>query len=328
MDEMKNQVQVDAIVQSEKKGVSLSIVVLLIIIFSVLFGIGGWFLGSKSTKSDENNNVMKEENSVSDKKPSDNEAPQNSGDYTFYSSEKIPLKFGNETIDMVVNYYVDEEVIEIDENTSTFGETDKDEVNAYVIRREFLLNNQPIGKIHFVGKFDVSMYDEKPKFDLAMKEYDFESFGFKDSKTDKYYNIFSFKDDKVLYLPSTDECIIGGAEYGAYEFNYTYIFDEQGKILKELNLSDECGRTPGISVSKEEAEGKYYSSDEADYVLYPDGRWIDAHDNYFYYLKYDDTNGEYTEHKFSVEDGVVNDQILKVYKYDSDNVLSAAGQTC
>lgn len=331
MDELENKIQDDEKIKSEKKGINYGIVILLIVIFSTIFGIGGWFLGAKFVDNTENNDSTKVEDKNKNEENNDNkDEPLNNSQYTFYTSNNIPLKFGNKDVNMVVNYYVDEEHIKIDDNTVTVGKNNKSEVDAYVVRREFLLDGERIGNIHFVGKYYTGMYDENPKFDFSMNEEDFEAFGFKDAKTDEYFNVLSFSDDKTLHFPVIEPCIecVGGVLYGTYQFNHTYIFNEQGKILKELNLSDDCGRISGISVSKEEAEGKYYSSVDADYVIYPDGRWIDGKDNYFYYLKYDDNVAEYSEHKFSVEDGIVNDQILKTYRYDSENVWGAAGQTC
>ena len=51
MNEVNNQIDVEKV----KKGVSPGIVFLLVIIFGAIFGVGGWFLGTKLANKEDNN---------------------------------------------------------------------------------------------------------------------------------------------------------------------------------------------------------------------------------------------------------------------------------
>ena len=314
----------DEQVKTNKNGVKPIVVFLLCLIFSIVFGVGGWFLGTWMADI-EDKKVVLDNDKDTDINAEDNNKDNSDTKYTLLKNDKVNLTYGDKKVELSVNYYLDEENIKIDENTLTNGETDKKEVNAFVLRRELLINGNRVGDIHILCMHEIKQSAINAAESLNV--FEFESF--KDTKTKEDYVVLSFYTDDVLYLDNDiefDPSSFQGGDYGAFDFDVTYILDSTGNVLKELNLRDVCGRTPGIPVTKEEVQDKYYSSDEADYVLYPDGLWLDIHDDYFYYLMYDDEEILWKEYKISINNGNVNNQLLNTY--DFDHVLEAAGETC
>ncbi len=309
-------------VTENKKVVKPIVVFFWCLIFSVIFGVGGWFLGTWMADIEDKKVVL------DDDKDTDIEDENIQGDsdikYTLLRNEKVNLVYGDKNVELSVNYYLDEESIKIDENTLTYGETDKKEVNAFVLRRELLIGENVVGSIHSLGMFEL----KQSALNNVDNVHVFEANSFKDVNNKEDYMVLSFYTDDVLYLDNDIEFdpSIQGGDYGAFDFDVTYILDSKGNVLRELELRNVCGRTPGIPVTKDEVKDKFYSSDEADYVLYPDGLWLDIHENYFYFLIFDEEEILWKEYKISIDNGNINNQLLNTY--DFDHVLEAAGETC
>lgn len=300
-------------VQIEKKGVKPGIVFLLVIIFSALFGVGGWFLGTKLANV-EDKNQTKEPAPVEDN--NENVVPEKNTKYTFAKEVVEELAFGPETKKLYSYYYIDKETVK-----------DYDDVSkeVYVMRREVYLADKLIAKLHML-----SFYESNDEALSAIPELKIKLYHtFKDVKKDSYYNI--------VEVEKFENIIDGELSYGTLGDAVSYLIDVDGNVLKEYQTKYAGTSILGLYADKEMIKGKYsvtiekeegYDYPEGkDYYLYPKDRTIDGHEGYFYYFGYaKDDLCSFEEKKITVENGKVVEIILATYSDFTD--VELAGQSC
>lgn len=101
-----------------------------------------------------------------------------------------------------------------------------------------------------------------------------------------------------------------------------YLVNKNGNVLKEFYF-DDCWLT-GIALPKEKVEDRYFVETDTnvfDYslndfveghgpVIYPDGRYFDVHNDYFYWLDRLNNNIEY---RFEVKNGKLIEKQTRTY---------------
>ena len=305
-------------IASDKKSINGAVVLVLCLLFAIIFGVGGWFLGTKYYKSENKENEKETEVVESEKKDEDTEKevkPEKNSKYTFLKEESKTLKFGESSVELYSYYYLDKESV-LD---STIDNANS--VETYVLRREVYLDNVLIGGTHMLGNYDSNQAATLAILDYPIKDY----VSLKDTKNGEYYNIIDI---------DVENSIVNGAlfPYGSSS-GTAYLVDKDGDILKEIiTKTAGCG-IMGLFADDTMIAGKYYElipenvdsykPEGMKYYLYPNGRLIDVYDHYLYYFGYTDNSGSYNENKLVVENGKVIETLLNSYTSD---MLSLAGQ--
>lgn len=305
---------------NDKKSINGWVILLLCLLFAVIFGVGGWFLGTKYYESENKENEKETEVVESDQKEEDTEKevkPDKNSKYTFLKEESKTLKFGESSVELYSYYYLDKESV-LD---STMDNANS--VETYVLRREVYLDNVLIGGTHLLGN-----YDNNQAAILAILNYPIKDYvSLKDTKNGEYYNIIDI--DKV-------NSIVDGAIF-SYDSHsrIAYLVDKDGMILKEISTKFAGSGIVGLFADDTMITGKYYEliPENADsykpegkkYYLYPKDRLIDAYDSYLYYFGYADNVCSFNEKKLVIENGKVVETLLNTYTQD---MVSVAGQSC
>ena len=297
-------------IQGEKKGVSSGIVFLLVIVFSAIFGVGGWFLGTKLANV-EDKNQTKEPAPVEDNV--EKVVPEKNTKYTFAKEVNTDLTFGLHIVDVYAYYYVDKESVKDSEDKTS---------EVFVLRREVYLHDKLIGDVHMLGHYNSQSDAEAEVSKYPLKEY----VALKDTKNEKYYNIIDIDIVETIYDGTFNQV---DADY-----KKAYLVDENGNILKEFKSTFHGTDVIGVFADDKMITGRFYSPidknpefeypDGKDYYLYPNNRLIDAYEGHIYYF----AEGEqcsYVEKKLIVEDGKVIESLIQTFNYDD---LDLAGQTC
>lgn len=292
-------------VVKKKKGVKVSVTVILCILFSIVFGIGGYFLGTKMTLKEDNSTGNNDHNANTEVNPDMN------SNYTFLNS----LKKEKDGINVIYYYYLDKETL------NTYDVDDETEIKKdfYVLRGETFVNNKRLGDIYILDVLDEKVDNVTDKH-FSVHEINSVS----DTKNkDKYY---------FITIENNNTLVVDGIKIDPYsevptyidiEARRTYLVNKDGNILKDFKY-DSCWLS-GIALNDVLEEDRYYI--ETDYsifdesindyvdingkVIYPDGRYFDIHDNYFYWL--DRLNGKNIEYKMYIEDGKLIEKEIRRY---------------
>lgn len=311
MNEVNNQVTVEKV----KKGVSPGIVFLLVIIFSAIFGVGGWFLGTKLANQEDKktNDTKVEENKETNE---NNEVlPNKNTSYTFVKEETKTLKFNTESVNLYSYYYVDKESVK---------DSDEKTVETYILRREVYLNNKLIGGIRMLDHYNTQDEAVNAISKFPLKDY----VSLKDTTNGNYYNIID--------LDVIESVIDGYLNMSDSDYKKAYLVDKEGNVLKEFDSAFWGTDVIGVFADATMIKGKFSTPinkepdmdypEGKDYYLYPDNRLIDAYESHIYYFTNSSDACAYEEKKLTVENGKVVEVLLNTYS-DYDD-LNLAGQTC
>ena len=320
-------------VQNEKKGVKPAIVFLLVIIFSAIFGVGGWFLGTKyannedkktnDTKVEENNDeTNKDDNVVADngyvEEEIYNSSVSNTASYTYIDQQVTVLKFGDTSVNMYSKYYIDKETVKV------YGEEDET-VETYILRRRIYINDKLIGNTHMLGDYE-TMEEAK---NVINKSYSVEvSSPIKDTKLDKYYLILS-----VDHINSICE---GETTVYASDSQVSYIVDENGNVMKRIKTKYAGTSIIGVYADAEMIKGRKYTVIEKnpefeypegkDYYLF-DHNVLEIYDDYLYYIAYsEDDMCNFVEKKLVITNGLIVEELSNTYIQMED--IEIAGASC
>lgn len=312
MNEVNNQVNVEKV----KKGVSPGVVFLLVIVFGALFGVGGWFLGTKyaNLEDKKTNDTKVEENN----KLEESVAPTKNTNYSFIKEVNGEIVLGETKLNLISYFYIDaEKVSDMD--------PEGEKHDTYILRREVFLNGKMLDKTHMIGSYE----NQKAATDAINSYLPLDKGSFKDTKNGSIYGI--------IELEINPSVVDGIQTFIASDYKDSFIVDAKGEVLKKINTKISGTSVVGLFANEEMIKGKYSEKINKvadmdypagmDYYLYPSDRLIDLYDNYLYYFGYAD--GDYcafSEKKLTIEDGKVVESVLNTYS-DYDDV-DLAGQSC
>ena len=296
--------------QIEKKGVNPGVVFLIVIIFSAIFGVGGWFLGTKFANVEDDNQIKDPTNKDDNVQKI---VPNKNSKFTFVKDVNTDLTFGDLTVDVHAYYYVDKESVKDSEDKIS---------EVFVLRREVYLQDKLIGEIHMLGHYNSQTEAEGEISKYPLKEY----VSLKDVKNGSYYNIIDIDIVETIYDGTFNQV---DADY-----KKAYLVDENGIVLKEFKSTFHGTDVIGVFADNKMITDRYYVPIDKnpemeypvgkDYYLYPNNRLIDAYENHIYYFAEGD-QCSYVEKKLIVENGKVTESLIKTFDYGD---LNLAGQTC
>lgn len=330
-------------VKSNKKKIKPIIVVIISMLLCALFGVGGWFLGTKFADKEDNIDIVvdenkedKDKNEVEDNtKEEADDIEQDTVDDEKVDSEDDKAEFvPDETSvstsieEFEIALYDSKTILKSDyEITKRKVLADEEkEIYVYALYRKVSLNDKVVAEKHMLGIYD-SLNEAKEDIDtFSIKEYK----TIKDSKNDDTYLVIQVYMDNPIH----DNYIT----YWNSNYELTYILNSKGEELAEIKSKYAGTTIIGVYVTEEDIKDRYYIIAEEDdvmfdslskdhkYVLYPQNRIIDLHDKYLYYFTYQDgSDCSSTEHKIVIENGKLIDSVVKVFDF---NLVSGAGATC
>ena len=296
-----------------KKSVKMFLVILLVILIAVVFGVSGFYFGTKlSEYEDKKNSDVKVEESVEKK---EDLTPKKNKKYTYLNSvENITI----DDVKIITYYYLDKEVLSVyDEIQNIY--LDKE---MYILRGETFINNVLLGSTNVL-----EIMDEPIEVVLEEHFSNHEVLYFKDKVNDnKYFLVRISNNNSLIKNGSYIKPITELTEYDDIDGTITYLVDKDGKIFKEFKYSS-C-YLAGIAVKQDEVEDRFYIEDyvsvfdnttgerveEFSSIIYPSGRYFDHYEDYFFWL--DRINGN-VEYMYYMEDGNLVEKLVKIY--DSEN---------
>lgn len=290
--------------EKSNKGFGIGVTIVLWLVVSIVFGVGGWFLGT---------NYANKEQQVNDDEFEVKKAVKNDK-YTFLNS--ISEVF--EDINIETYFYLDEqELVWLNEDV-------EENKTFYVLRSETFINGQMLGDTRIL-----EVVSNKDAIDHIETEYSLYHMPryLIDTKNEDSYALITLSNNHDLindnnYIVPTTQLPV----YNNMNLQKTYLVNKEGKILKEFKYSD-CWLS-GIIVDSDEIEDRYSTSDDFtvfdnkrnDFVeitgeaIYAFGNVFDTKKNYFYWI--DRINGN-KEYKFYIENGKLIEEYIKTYDYDS-----------
>lgn len=331
-------------INKDKKKVRSSLVIVIAILLSGLFGVGGWYLGTKyadkedtkvnENKNDENESIETEDNkeetevgapedevtSEDEETGEDEEEKEFIPDETSVSTsvEEFEIALYDSKTILKSNYEITKRKV---------LDPEEKEIYVYALYRKVSFNDKVVADKHMLGVYDTLKEAEDDVDSYSIKDYK----TIKDSKTNDVYLVVDIEQNDRIY----NNLIT----YYDSASTFAYIIDEQGKALTKIRSKYAGTGVIGVYVTEQEAKDRYYviASDEDDimfdhldkshkYVLYPNNRMIDLYDKHLYYFTYlDGEDCSSSEHKIVIENGKLID--TKVRTFD-ESLVSAAGQTC
>lgn len=236
--------------------------------------------------------------------------PEKNDRFTFLNYLKDNI---TDDIEVIRYYYLDEEEL------LTPSSLNIDTLDTYyILREETFVNGVMVGKIAVLEVLKERIQEVKEDYLLNHK-----ILSFKDIDT---------SDNYVLVKKSNNEYLIENGRYPFVESdnmifddvtkNIMYLVNKNGNVLKEFYF-DDCWLT-GIVLPKEKVEDRYFIETDTnvfDYnlndfveghgpVIYPDGRYFDVHNDYFYWLDRLNNNIEY---RFEVKNGKLIEKQTRTY---------------
>lgn len=304
-------------VQNEKKGVKPAIVFLLVIIFSAIFGVGGWFLGTKLANK-EDKNQTKEPAPVEDNNDKEqNAAIVDADEANMVKEESKVLAFGDVNKKLSIRYYVTKENVLNHE----------EKIDVFILKRKIYFEDKILVDVHMLRHYETKEEAINNISAFALDEYK----TLKDSVSDATYNMIGVDEVSSIYE--------GEVVYSGVGSTTAYLVDVNGKVLKQYITQPEGSGLTGVYADDNMIKDKYYEvideqtkkdySIPADkkYFLYPNNKTIDMHDNYFYYFGFkDDDYCSFTEKKIIVSNGNIEETVINTIT-DYEGMLYA-GQTC
>lgn len=236
--------------------------------------------------------------------------PEKNDKFTFLNYFKDNI---TDDIEVIRYYYLDEEEL-LSPNHDNIDTLD----TYYILREETYVNGVMVGKIAVLEVLKERIQEVKEDYLLNHK-----ILSFKDTDT---------SDNYVLVKKSNNEYLIENGRYPFVESdniifddvskNIMYLVNKNGNVLKEFYF-DDCWLT-GIALPKEKVEDRYFIETDTnvfDYslndfveghgpVIYPDGRYFDVHNDYFYWLDRLNNNIEY---RFEVKNGKLIKKQTRTY---------------
>ena len=262
------------------------------------FGVYGFISNLKSNENDTNVDYFEVV------------LPEKNDKFTFLNYLKDNI---TDDIEVIRYYYLDEEEL-LSPNSDNI-----DTLNTYyILREETYVNGVMVGKIAVLEVLKERIQEVKEDYLLNHK-----ILSFKDTDT---------SDNYVLVKKSNNEYLIENGRYPFVESddmifddvtkNIMYLVNKNGNVLKEFYF-DDCWLT-GIVLPKEKVEDRYFIETDTnvfDYslndfveghgpVIYPDGRYFDVHNDYFYWLDRLNNNIEY---RFEVKNGKLIEKQTRTY---------------
>ena len=328
-------------INKDKKKVRSPLVIVIAILLSGLFGVLGWYLGTRMVDIVENNdkNEIKEQVDKEDKEETEIGVPEDEitddeEESEVEDEEKeefIPDEVSVSTIteEFKMNGYKDGTVLNSNYEITKRKvlNNDEEEVYVYALYREVYMNEKIVAEKHMLN-----VYEDFNKAKDAIDTYSIKDYKtIKDSKNDDSYLIIEVDMNNPIYN--------NYLTYWNSNYALTYILNGNGEILTEIKSVYAGTGVIGVYVTEQEAKDRYYviASDEDDvmfdhldkshkYVLYPKNRIIDLYDKHLYYFTYQDGEDcSSSEHKIVIENGKLID--TKVRTFD-ESLVSSAGQTC
>ena len=318
------------------------IIVIICILIALVFGIGGWFLGTKFADKEDKNNTEVKENINDDKDNKEEETVNDTEDETVDTDEAIQDDEDDEEIEFIPDEKVVSTVAEefnvMANGSSTILKSnyeitkrkvlneEEKEIYVYALYREVYFVNKKIADKHMLGVYETLEEARDDVDSNAIKDYK----TMKDSKTNELYLLVNIGKDDRIYDNSLT--------YWDSSSAFTYILNFKGDVLGKIKTKYAGTGVMGVYVTKEDTTGRYYIiSDDVEnipddipkdhkYVLYPDNRILDLHENYLYYFSYQDGDDcSSSEHKVIIENGKIIDTKVKTF---DDSIVDSAGQTC
>ena len=298
MNENYNINEVNKLPKASSKDVFILSIFIGLFLLICAFGIYGFISNLKTNKNDTNVDYFEVV------------LPEKNDKFTFLNYLKDNTTDG---IEVIRYYYLDEEEL----LTPNFDNTDILDT-YYILREETYVNGVMIGKIAVLEVLKERIQEVKEDYLLNHK-----ILSFKDNVT---------TDNYVLVKKSNNEYLIENGRYPFVESNdivfddvtknIMYLVNKNGSVLKEFYF-DDCWLS-GITLPKEKVEDRYFIETETnvfDYnvndfvegygpVIYPDGRYFDVHNDYFYWLDRLNNNIEY---RFEVKNGQLIEKQTRTY---------------
>ena len=264
-------------------------------VIALVFGIGGWFLGTKFADKEDENNTEVKENINDDKDNKEEETVNDTEDETVDTDEAIQ----DDEDDGEIEFIPDEKVVStvaeefnvMANGSSTILKSnceitkrkvlneEEKEIYVYALYREVYFVNKKIADKHMLGVYETLEEARDDVDSNAIKDYK----TMKDSKTNELYLLVNIGKDDRIYDNSLT--------YWDSSSAFTYILNFKGDVLGKIKTKYTGTGVMGVYVTKEDTTGRYYIiSDDVEnipedipkdhkYVLYPDNRILDLHDS-------------------------------------------------
>lgn len=340
--EQKEEVVTEEVKDIKNKKNTKIIIVIICILIALVFGIGGWLLGIKFADKEDENNTEVKENINDNKDDKEEETVNDTENETVDTDVTIQDEEDDEKIEFIPDEKVVSTVVEefniMANGSSTILKSnyeitkrkvlneEEKEIYVYALYREVYFANKKIADKHMLGVYETLKEAEDNVNSNAIKDYK----TIKDSKTNDLYLLVDIGKNDRIY----DNLLT----YWDFTSAFTYILNFKGDVLGKVKTKYAGTGVIGVFVTKDDIDGRYYivSEDEEDrpdgvskdhkYILYPNNRIVDLHDNYLYYFSYQDGDDcSSSEHKIVIENGKLIDTKVKTF---DDSVVDAAGQTC
>lgn len=314
MNEFDN--NIGGIVNSEpnipnKKGNNVVLIIVLIFI-AVGMGIGGFVLGTKLDKGNDETKAETPSANVTDETTDDEKEtvskPEKNARYTFIKEQSTEVEYSGSKHSIVIYYYSDKEV-------SDFA---GEEIIFNALRRDVFVDGKYVidAEVYYLLDENVDVNTKIPSVD----SYSFKIL--KDSSNSDEYLLVEGQED--------DWSGIKG------DFNkYVVVVDKNGSVLDKLMSKIAYTDVYGVLVNDSmlgdrnytlyDNEGAFNNAD-GKYVIYKDSL-LDIHDKFIYILSYDGyINGsdQCREYKYFINNGLSDKTEINVY---SGNRISVAGQS-
>lgn len=293
--------------EKKKKSVLPLVLVLLVVLIGIIaFGV---MEVNKLDNSDTYDKVKKKSDNTEKTDKDDNnededvveeERPEKNGSYTFVGDKISKVKFNDKEIEILAYYYIDSYPIE------NFVIVDGSETDYYVLRRDIFINGVQIEDTMAIGQ-----YFNKNGADDAIRSDDISEYDkLNDSVNENQYLIMYFNNLTYISDVNTSDNIVK---------KIALIVNDEGVVLKEIILEDRNFKVAGVLISEYMLKDRHYINTEniksctninleevEKYVLYPDGKIIDIHEKFIYYVT--GNENELKEYMLVVADGKIKEE--------------------
>lgn len=289
---------------NDKRGINGGIVLVLCLLFAVIFGVGGWFLGAKYYDSENKDSEKETEVVDSDKKEEDTEKdvkPEKNSKYTFVKEYEKKHNLNNKDIELLVYYYKDTE-------TWLFSPSSTDTMSADVVRMDLFVNGNKI-----IDSESVLAVQDSNSADNFINTNPHDVIGidiFKDSSNSDQY-----------YLMNLGEISIVN---NVLEEKYIYLFTNEGKLLNSFKFWNSSGVTNVYSTQDMIGDRTAIkdSNNPERYKLY-NYDLVDVHENFIYAIEKGATCDSAIEYRYTVENGKLKSVHSRTFTYE---YIEGAGQ--
>ena len=289
---------------NDKKSINGAVVLVLCLLFAIIFGVGGWFLGTKYYESENKENEKETEVVESEKKDEDTEKevkPEKNSKYTFVKEYTKKHNLNNKDIEVLVYYYKDSE-------SWLYGPSSTDIMNSNVVRMDLFVNgSKMIDSESVLAVVDSKKADEfintNPHDIIAIDI-------FKDSSNSNEYYLMNLGKISIVN--------------NIFEERYIYLFTNEGKLLESFKVWNSSG-VVGIYGTQDMIGDRTAIKDTNNperYKLY-NYDLVDVHENFIYAIERGATCDSAIEYRYTVEDGKLKSIHSRTFTYE---YIEGAGQ--